>query len=132
MKFHYQFHVDNIQKLNQWHGGKPLDVEQVMLMRWLLEFIKTGKMDKLQHGNGRFYYRVSHPYITSQFSVFSISQVTINRKLKDLCHKKILYTAVINEGMEVERHGSKAGYNFNPEALAILSPKEYQQLQGSL
>ena len=129
MKTLFGFNVANVDKLNKWHKQKPLDIEQLMLMRWFLDFSKSNKMKQFVHADGEVYSWVSLPYATRQFQVLDISSRTIRRKFKDLCQKRIMRTAVLNKDNNKDKHGCLAGYAFYPEPLAILSSKEHACLE---
>lgn len=96
-----------------------LDVKDMVLLRWMLDFQSTGKMEILISGTRQWYW-VHYPYVLKELPILKIGHdKVLARRIRNLEASGVI---------DVLRTGGRNYFRFGEKAmLALLSDSEKQQ-----
>ena len=74
-----------------------LDINDLAILRWYIDFKESGYMNKKVIG-GKEFYLVIYEYVLEDLPILYMKKDAVYRRFKKMCDKKILERRTINEG----------------------------------
>ena len=103
-----------------------LDVNDLAILRWFIDFKESGYMNK-KVIDGKEFYLVIYEYVLEDLPILYIKKDAVYRRFKKMCDKKILERRTINEGGKFpyfaidENYAKLVDFTFIDEFIANLN-----------
>ena len=99
-----------------------LDNNDLLILRWLVDFSATGKMSFIEDGKS-IYYWISYNALCNDLPILNMKKDTVYRRLKKLCNTNVLKSKTIKKGGTFSYYAF--GSNYEQLIHSDLNPRGY-------